>query len=238
MHQGDRGKVKGVYHINAVDEVTQFEAVCSVEKISEQFMIPILEAMMDFFPFKIISFHSDNGSEYINRNVAKLLKKLLIEFTKSRPRHSNDNALAESKNASVVRKILDYHYIPRKWATLVNDVNQRYLNPHINYHRPCFFPEIITDKNGKHRKKYHYKNMITPYDKLKSIPDVKRYLKDGINFELLDRKAYAMTDNQSADQLQIGLPFFRASISTISADSPLISSMYSLMNENDLYFWH
>lgn len=202
VHQGDQDKVKGVYHINAVDEVTQFEVVCSVEKISEQFMIPILEAMMDFFPFKIISFHSDNGSEYINRNVAKLLKKLLIEFTKSRPRHSNDNALAESKNASVVRKILGYHHIPQKWATLVNDFNQRYLNPHINDHRPCFFPEIITDKKGKQRKKYHYKNMMTPYDKLKSIPDAARYLKDGINFELLDRKAYAMTDNQSADQLQ------------------------------------
>ncbi len=106
VHQGDQGKVKGVYHINAVDEVTQFEVVCTVEKISEQYLIPALESMLEFFPFMIISFHSDNGSEYINRNVARLLKKLLIEFTKSRPRHSNDNALAESKNASVVRKIL------------------------------------------------------------------------------------------------------------------------------------
>jgi hypothetical protein len=134
--------------------------------------------------------------------VAKLLKKLLIEFTKSRSRHSNDNALAESKNASVVRKILGYHHIPQKWASLVNEFNQSYLNPHINYHRPCFFPETITDEKGKQRKKYYYKNMMTPYDKLKSISDAKSYLKDEINFELLDRKAYAMTDNQSADRLQ------------------------------------
>lgn len=202
VHQGDHGKVKGVYHINAVDEVTQFEVVCSVEKISEQFLIPILEYMMEFFPFKIISFHSDNGSEYINRDVARLLKKLLIEFTKSRPRHSNDNALAESKNASVIRKILGYHHIPQKWASLVNEFNQSYLNPHINYHRPCFFPEIMTDKNGKQRKKYHYKNMMTPDDKLKSIDDAEGFLKGNTSFELLDRKAYAMTDNESADKLQ------------------------------------
>jgi transposase len=202
VHQGDQGKVKGVYHINAVDEVTQFEVVCTVEKISEQYLIPVLEYMMTFFPFKIINFHSDNGSEYINQNVAKLLKKLLIEFTKSRSRHSNDNALAESKNASVVRKILGYHHIPQKWASLVNEFNQSYINPHINYHRPCFFPETITDKKGKQRKKYYYKNMMTPYDKFKSISDAKSYLKDEINFELLDRKAYAMTDNQSADRLQ------------------------------------
>ncbi|HID01706.1 MAG TPA: transposase [Desulfobacterales bacterium] len=202
VHQGDQGKVKGVYHINAVDEVTQFEVVCSVEKISEQYLIPVLETMLNFFPFKVISFHSDNGSEYINQNVAKLLKRLFIEFTKSRSRQSNDNALAESKNASVVRKILGYHHIPQKWANQINDFNQAYLNPHINYHRPCFFPEVITDEKGKERKVYPYKNMMTPYDKLRSLSDADSYLKEGITFELMDKEAYAMTDNQSADLLQ------------------------------------
>jgi hypothetical protein len=217
VHQGDQDKVKEVYHINAVDEVTQFEVACSVEKISEQLLIPALETMMEFFPFKIISFHSDNGSEYINRNVARLLEKLLIAFTKSRPRHSNNNALAESKNASVVRKILGYHHIPQKWASLVNEFNQSYLNPHINYHRPCFIPEIITDKKGKQRKKYHYKNMMTPYDKLKSIDDAEGYLKEDISFELLDRKAYAMIDNESADKLQ-------AEFNSIGTDRPELSA--------------
>lgn len=202
VHQGDQDKVKGVYHINAVDEVTQFEIVCSVEKISEAYLLPVLKSMLDFFPFKVISFHSDNGSEYINQHVAKLLKKLLIEFTKSRSRHSNDNALAESKNASVVRKILGYHHIPQKYASLINDFNQDYLNPHINYHRPCFFPEIITDEKGKQRKKYLYENMMTPYDKLKSLPHAESYLKDGISFSEMDKKADAITDNQSADCLQ------------------------------------
>lgn len=105
MHQGDQDKVKGVYHTNAVDEVTQFEIVCSVEKISEQYLIPALEEMLASFPFTMLGFYSDNGSEYINQYVAKLLQKLFIEFTKSRSRKSNDNALAESENASVVRKI-------------------------------------------------------------------------------------------------------------------------------------
>jgi len=110
VHQGDLDKVKGVYHINAIDEVTQFEIVCSVEKISEQYLMPVLKQMLLSFPFTILGFHSDNGSEYVNRHVAKLLQKLFIEFTKSRSRHSNDNALAESKNASVVRKIFESLY--------------------------------------------------------------------------------------------------------------------------------
>ena len=104
VHQGDFDKQKGVYHINAVDEVTQFEVVCTVEKISEIYLIPALQQLLDAFPFTVLGFHSDNGSEYINKQVAKLLEKLRIEFTKSRSRHSNDNALAESKNGSVIRK--------------------------------------------------------------------------------------------------------------------------------------
>lgn len=202
VHQGDQNKIKGVYHINAVDEVTQFEVVCSVEKISEQYLMPILRHILDFFPFKIVSFHSDNGSEYVNHHVARLLKKLLIEFTKSRSRHSNDNALAESKNCSVVRKILGYHHIPQKWAGTINDFNQAYLNPHINYHRPCFFPEIVTDSKGKQKKKYVYKNMMTPYDKFKSLANAEKYLKEGISFEILDKIAFAISDNQSAEELQ------------------------------------
>jgi len=202
VHQGDLDKKKGVYHINAVDEVTQFEIVCSVEKISEQYLLPALEQMLESFPFRLSGFHSDNGSEYVNHRVAGLLQKLLIEFTKSRSRHSNDNALAESKNASVVRKIFGYQHIAQKWAPKINEFNHQYLNPYINYHRPCFFPETITDKKGKQRKIYPYKNMMTPYDKLKSLSDAGSYLKPEITFETLDEFAFKMSDNESAELLK------------------------------------
>jgi transposase InsO family protein len=202
VHQGDLDKQKGVYHINAVDEVTQFEVVCTVEKISEIYLIPALEQLLETFPFILLGFHSDNGSEYINKRVADLLEKLLIEFTKSRSRHSNDNALAESKNGAVVRKLFGYSHIPQRWAPLINDFNQQYLNPYLNFHRPCFFPETRTDDKGKQRKIYRYENMMTPYDKLKSLPDAKDYLKPGVSFEILDKLAHQISDNQAADQLQ------------------------------------
>jgi hypothetical protein len=93
VHQGDQDGVKGVYHINTVDCVTQYEGVATCERISEAFLIPVLQALLDSFPFVIRGFHSDNGSEYINHHVAKLLNKLLIEEqTKSRSRHSNERA--------------------------------------------------------------------------------------------------------------------------------------------------
>lgn len=201
VHQGDQDKQKGVYHINAVDEITQFEVVCSVETISENNLMPILEALLAAFPFKLINFHSDNGSEYINKTVAKLLNKLHIKFTKSRARHSNDNALAECKNGAIVRKHLGYVHIPQKWAPLINKFNQAFLVPYINFHRPCFFVVIETDIKGKEIKKYPYNQMMTPYEKLKSLPNAQAYLKEGVSFESLDNEAMAITDLECAKQL-------------------------------------
>jgi transposase InsO family protein len=202
VHQGDQDKQKGVYHINAVDEVTQFEVVCTVEKISEHYLVPAIEQLLDSFPFVIKGFHSDNGSEYINYKVAELLQKLLVEFTKSRSRQSNDNALVESKNGSVVRKLLGYAHIPQRWAPLINEFNHKALFPYINYHRPCYFPKTVTDSKGKEKKTYPYECMMTPYDKLKSIENAKNYLKPGITFEILDKFALSQSDDQAAEQLQ------------------------------------
>jgi hypothetical protein len=202
VHQGDFDKTKGVYHINAVDEITQFEVVCTVEKISEQYLIPVLEELLQAFPFVIKSFHSDNGSEYVNHHVVSLLHKLFIEFTKSRARHSNDNALAESKNGSIVRKNLGYAHIPQRFAPQVHEFNSLYLTPYINYHRPCFFAEIVIDDKGKERKKYPYEAMMTPYEKLKSLPNAATYLKPGITFLALDKEAMKINDGEAARLLQ------------------------------------
>jgi transposase InsO family protein len=201
VHQGDLDGIKGVYHINAVDEVTQFQCVFSVERISERFLIPVLGAILETFPFVIQGFHADNGSEYINRRVAELLNKLNIEFTKSRPRHSNDNALAESKNASVIRKHLGYDHIPGCWAAPLNDFHRRHFNPYLNFHQPCLFPVDHIDPRGKVKKHYPYDEMYTPYDKLKSLPDANTFLKPAITFEQLDAIAAAISDNEAAKQM-------------------------------------
>jgi transposase InsO family protein len=200
--QGDQDGVKGLYHINAVDCVTQYEGVATCERISEAFLIPVLEALLQSFPFVILGFHSDNGSEYINRHVAQLLNKLLIEEqTKSRSRHSNDNAQAESKNGAIVRKHLGYSHIPQRFASLVNAFCRDHLNPYVNFHRPCLFAETITDAKGRQRKRYPYKLMMTPYEKLKSLPKAEQFLKPGIAFAQLDVQASAVSDNDAAECL-------------------------------------
>lgn len=191
-----------MYHINAVDEVTQFEVISATQRISEAYLLPVMESLLDAFPFSIWGFHSDNGSEFVNKKVAKLLNTLLIEFTKSRSRRTTDNALVESKNASVVRKQFGYTHIPQKHAARINAFNQEFLNPYINFHRPCFFSETIIDNKGKQKKRYPYEQMMTPYDKLKSLKKADRYLKAGMTFKQLDEFALEMSDNEAAKRLR------------------------------------
>ncbi len=202
VHQGDLDGIKGVYVINAVDEVTQFQYVGAVERIAENHLLPVLAALLDAFPFPIRGFHADNGSEYINHRVATLLDKLHVqEFTKSRARRTTDNALVESKNASVVRKHLGYAHIPSRFATRVNAFTEQALTPYLNFHRPCLFPTETVDARGRQRKHYRYEDIATPYDRLRSLPKAADYLKPGVTFETLDAIAFAISDNEAARRL-------------------------------------
>lgn len=201
VHQGDLDGTKGVYHINAVDIVTQWEVVATCERISEAYLLPVLQDLMDQFPFEILGFHSDNGSEYINKTVATLLEKMRIEQTKSRPRHSNDNALAESKNASVVRKTFGYSHIPQRFASTINAFCREHLNPYVNLHRPSMFAKEVVDAKGKIRKSYPQALIQTPLEKLASLTNVRSYLRKGVTIEQLEVQALKQTDLQSVNNM-------------------------------------
>lgn len=200
VHQGDLDKEKGVYHINMVDEVTQWEIVGAVEKISERYLESLLEDLILQFPFKIINFHSDNGSEYINKTVARLLNKLIISQTKSRSRRCNDQALVEGKNGAVIRKHMGHAFISQKNARPINEFYKTCFNVYVNYHRPSGFPIITVDHKGKQKKKY--KTYLMPYEKLKSLSNAEQYLRDGLTYEDLDKIAYAKSDNEYAKEMQ------------------------------------
>ena len=186
---------KDVYHINSVDEITQWEIVFCVPQLSELFMIPALEGIFDQYPFLIFNFHSDRGKETINYLVADLLQRLLIKQTKSRSYHSGDNALVETKNGSVIRKNMGWEHINQDLTDDINSYYKNFFNPYLNFHRPCAYPTIEVDSKGK--KKKVYDNYQVPYEFLKSLPSQK-CLKPGIIFDSLDKIAYQCSDNEFA----------------------------------------
>jgi IS30 family transposase len=200
VHQGDLDSVKGVYHINAVDEVTQWQVVGATPQISEAWLLPVLEAMLEQFPFRVRGFHSDNGSEFINHTVAELLNKLLVEQTKSRPRRSNDNGLAESKNGAVVRKHMGYTHIAAPHAADIEAFYEEYFNPYLNFHRPCGVAELAVNAKGKSKRVYRW--YATPWEILRQLPGVAGHLKAGVTIQQLERQARAETDTKAAAKMQ------------------------------------
>lgn len=205
VHQGDSATDgKGLYTINLVCELTQFEIMVATEKISEAYMVPVLEAALAQFPFVVLNFHADNGGEFINYQVAELLRRMLITLTKSRSRQTNDNALVESKNGAIVRKYLGHMYIPQKHAELVNEWYQDFLNPFVNFHRPCAFGKevILNARTGKRKRVYPHDWYQTPYEQLKSLTSPAQYLKPPTMFDELDQQAYAVSDIEFAKKVE------------------------------------
>jgi transposase InsO family protein len=204
VQQGDLDGIKGVYHINAVDEVTQWQVVGAVAAITQTHLEPVLRSILRQFPFAVRGFHSDNGSEFINDTVAGLLKKLLIEQTKSRPRKSNDNGLVESKNGAVIRKHMGYGYIAVEHAQDIDTFYQRWFNPYLNFHRPCGQPERVIDAHGK--EKFVYRRYATPWENLReratALPKGESYLKPAFRLEALDQLAQTHSDTEAARRMQ------------------------------------
>jgi hypothetical protein len=200
VHQGDQDGRKGLYHINAVDQVTQWEIVAATPQISEWWLLPVLEAMLGQFPFMIRGFHSDNGSEFINYNVARLLGKLLIQQTKSRAHHCGDNGLVESKNGAIIRKHIGFGYIDAQYAEAVDLFHRQHLNPYVNFHRPCAVPKIITEANGKRRRVYL--RWATPWELFQEAPHCESYLRPGVTLAELAGFVRVQSDTEAALGMQ------------------------------------
>ena len=99
------------------------------------------------------------------------MKKLQVEFTKSRANRTQDNALVEGKNGAVIRKLIGYGHIPAEHAEAVQKFYTRYLNPYLNFHRPCGYATVSLDAKGKRQRDYPAGDYATPYEKLKSLPE-------------------------------------------------------------------
>ena len=200
VHQGDQDGCKGLYHINAVDQVTQWEIVAATPQISELWLLPVLQAILGQFPFLIRGFHSDNGSEFINYSVARLLGKLLVEQTKSRAHHCGDNGLVESKNGAIIRKHIGFGYIDAQHAEAVDRFHRQHLNPYLNFHRPCAVPKIITETNGKRRRVYL--RWATPFELFQETPHCESFLRPGVTLAELNEFARLQSDTEAALAMQ------------------------------------
>jgi transposase InsO family protein len=203
VHQGRQAGRSGPYHINAVDTVTQWEVVGCCQTLSEKELRTMVAVLLEQFPFRVRGFHSDNGGEYINRGVGRLLERLQVEFTASRPSRTTDNALVEGKNGAVVRKWMGWGLLGAGAARQVERFFREEFNPYLNFHRPCGFAEVEVDARGRRHRRYRADHYRTPFEQLSALAEWEQYLKPGVTRESLERTAQAMSDTEAARRLQV-----------------------------------
>ncbi len=100
-------------------------------------------------------------------------------------------------------KLFGYSHIAQRHAAAFNAFCIEFLNPFLNYHRPCLFATEVPDpkKPGRIKRKYLPKDAMTPLDKLLSLPAATTFLREGLSREILIQRACALTDLQAAEQL-------------------------------------
>jgi len=124
-------------------------------------------------------------------------------LTRTSAHQSNDNALAEIKNASVVRKHMGYSHIPKKYAKPINVFYEGVPNSWLTLHHPCLFATDVVSQTGKVKKVYKNKDAKTPLERLVQLNEKGLVtFKAGITLQDLLAQAMRQTDLQAAQEMQ------------------------------------
>ena len=104
----------------------------------------------------------------------------------------------------MVRKEFGYEHIHRRHAARFDTYCREYLNPFLNFHRPCLFATELADpkKPGRIKRVYRPRDAMTPLDKLASLSEVASFLRPDVTLLGLQQLARALTDVQAAEELR------------------------------------
>ena len=151
--------------LTMTDLVSGWTENCSIRNNAAKWITAGVEQLTKQFPFPMIVFDSDCGSEFINHDVAAWLQARDIAQTRSRPYHKNDQAHVESKNNHVVRKHAFYwRYDTAAELDLLNQL-WRLVSLRLNFFTRTKKPVgYTTTADG--RKKRIYDQPATPWQRL------------------------------------------------------------------------
>ena len=192
------GDTDGPHHLNLslVDEVTMFQLVVSVEHLDPECLTAVLHALRKALPFLVRSFHATAGAAHDARRAAGVLHELNLA-----------DPCALRRDCILSRR-----------TQQVNAFARKVLSPYLNYHRPRRFPGRRAGPTARLRTDRRKTCVLTPYERLKSLPDAASCLKPGTTFADLDAIATAVSDNDAARALS------EATVRLLRIRRPLVAS--------------
>lgn len=141
--------------LTMTDMVTGWTENRSVRNNAAVWITAAVDQLTESFPFPVRTFDSDNGSEFINHQVAGWLQARDIAQTRSRPYHKNDQATVESKNNHVVRRYgFHWRYDTPTELDLLNQLWDL-VSLKLNFFTPTKKPvDYVTTADGRRRRRY------------------------------------------------------------------------------------
>lgn len=144
-----------------------------------------IKAIQKALPFPVKGFDCDNGSEFLNWHLLRHFQnqRQPIQFTRSRPYHSNDNAHVEQKNWSHVRQLFGYERFGNpRMVKLMNDLYANEFSLLGNFFQPTQKLASKAREGSKWVRKHSQPK--TPAQRLIEHPDIADHIKDKLRDQL------------------------------------------------------
>ena len=188
-HCGEKSEGDYANTIDLVDIATGWTEQAASWGKGEIGVLAGLKDMESRIPFPILGFDADNGGEFINHHLMRHFadRARPVQFTRSRPYHSDDNAHVEQKNWTHIRQWFGYHRLDkRRIVDMMNDLYRSEWRLYHNFFQPSV--KLIEKKVIASQTVKRYDKPKTPYERVLESkyvdPKVKRSLKE--QFETLN----------------------------------------------------
>lgn len=195
-HCGDSLEGNFVWSLTMTDLCTGWTECRATWNKGADGVMTQIKAIQKALPFPVRGFDCDNGSEFLNWHLLRYFEshKQPVQFTRSRPYHSNDNAHVEQKNWSHVRQLFGYdRFADPRLVKLMNDLYANEFSLLTNFFRPTL--KLVSKMRDGSKWVRKHSQPVTPAQRLLDHPDVTPDNKNKLEEQMKSLNPFALQNS-------------------------------------------
>ena len=168
----DGGLALGDYcqTLDLTDICTGWTETEAVPNKAQVWVFEAIQTIRGRLPFPLLGLDSDNGSEFVNKELLRYCQKERLTFTRARPYRKNDNCYVEQKNYSIVRQTVGYQRFDTAAELMVLKQLYATLRLYTNFFQPTMKLKSKERVGSRVKKSYHAPQ--TPYQRVLTCAEV------------------------------------------------------------------
>jgi hypothetical protein len=170
-HDGDLALGDYCQTLDLTDICTGWTETEAVPNKAQVWVFEAIQTIRARLPFPLLGLDSDNGSEFVNKELLRYCQKERLTFTRTRPYRKNDNCYVEQKNYSVVRQTVGYQRFDTAAELMVLKQLYATLRLYTNFFQPTMKLKSKERFGSRVKKSYHAPQ--TPYQRVLAYTEVR-----------------------------------------------------------------